>query len=175
MLLPNKKKIKKSVPPIGMAGTKNKKNVTSFQPVTDWHVSGRGSFLPFETAGMRKTTKKKSPKNKSGSFWFFFFKGVILKICFGIRVRKKIQINQVLRMERLHISQSLLSKHCFSLPSILCLLLSFIHIKFQISKGLYFLFLFVATNFWWRSPKVETVSLQMETMRMKMRRYPCQV
>jgi len=28
-----------------------------------------GSFPPFETAGMRKTTKKKTPKNESGSFW----------------------------------------------------------------------------------------------------------
>jgi len=42
MLLPKKqkneeKKIKKSVLPIGMAGTKKnyKKNVTSYQPVTD--------------------------------------------------------------------------------------------------------------------------------------------
>jgi len=38
-------------------------------------VSGRSSFPPFETAGMRKTTKKKSPKNESESFWEFFSKG----------------------------------------------------------------------------------------------------
>jgi len=52
-------------------------------------VSGRGSFPPFETAGMRKTTKKKTPKNESGSFWEFFSKEVKLEIFFGNRVRKK--------------------------------------------------------------------------------------
>jgi len=35
--------------------------------VTVEHVSDKGSFSPFETAGMEKTTKKK-PKNESESF-----------------------------------------------------------------------------------------------------------
>ena len=64
----NEKK-KKSVPPIGMAGT-NKKNKNKrshqCQPVT---CQEGDPFPPFETAGMRKTTKKKSQKNESGSFW----------------------------------------------------------------------------------------------------------
>jgi len=37
------------------------------------HVSRAYSVPPFETAGMKKKTKKK--KNESGSFWKFFFKG----------------------------------------------------------------------------------------------------
>jgi len=37
-------------------------------------VSGNGSFPPFETAGMGKTTKK-PPKMKVGHFGIFFFKG----------------------------------------------------------------------------------------------------
>jgi len=64
------KQNKKSVPPFQTAGTEKKilkKNVQSRQPVTVGHVSGIGSFLPFETARMEKTTKKKT-KNESGSF-----------------------------------------------------------------------------------------------------------
>jgi len=67
---------------------KIKKNVQSRQPVTVGHVSGIGSFPPFETAGMEKTTKKK-PKNKSGSFWKKILKRVRLKNIFGNRIRKK--------------------------------------------------------------------------------------
>jgi len=52
-------------------------------------VSGKGSFPPFETAGMRKMTKKKPPKMKVGHFGIFFSKGVKLEIFFGNRVRKK--------------------------------------------------------------------------------------
>ena len=66
-----------------------KKNVTSCQPVTDWHVSGRGSFPPFETAGMRKTTKIKTPKMKVGHFGNFFSKRVKLEIFLVIRSEKK--------------------------------------------------------------------------------------
>ena len=39
-----------------------KKNVQSRQPVTVGHVSSKGSFPPFETAGMGKKTKKKPQK-----------------------------------------------------------------------------------------------------------------
>jgi len=86
-----KNKIKKSVPPIGMVGT-NKKNLKK----KSHHLSlsradtcqEGGSFPPFETTGMRKTTKK-NPKNESGSFWWLIFKGVRLEIFFGIRVRNK--------------------------------------------------------------------------------------
>jgi len=66
-----------------------KKNVQSRQPVTDGHVSGNGSFPPFETAGMGKTTKKKPPKMKVGHFGIFFLKGVRLENIFGNRVKKK--------------------------------------------------------------------------------------
>ena len=66
-----------------------KKNVQSRQPVTVGHVSGIGSFPPFETAGMGKKTKKKI-KNESGSFWNFFFqRGSDLKIFLGIGPEKK--------------------------------------------------------------------------------------
>jgi len=51
-------------------------------------VSGKGSFPPFEMAGMGKT-KKKTPKMKVGHFEIFFSKGVRLENIFGNRVRKK--------------------------------------------------------------------------------------
>jgi len=52
-------------------------------------VSGRGSFPPFETAGMRKTTKIKTPKMKVGHFGNFFSKRVKLEIFLVIRSEKK--------------------------------------------------------------------------------------
>jgi len=52
-------------------------------------VSGRGSFPPFETAGMKKKTKKNPQTMKVGHFENFFSKRVRLEIFFGIRVRKK--------------------------------------------------------------------------------------
>ena len=90
-----------------MAGTAKKilkKRVQSPQPVTDSsfppfqmagmsphrtrvsHVSGGGSFLPFETAGMRKTTKKKM---KVGHFGNFFQRGSDLKKKLALGSEKK--------------------------------------------------------------------------------------
>jgi len=54
-------------------------------------VSGRGSFPSFETAGMGKTTKKKTPKMKVGHFGKKILKGVRLEIFFGNRDKKKIR------------------------------------------------------------------------------------
>jgi len=50
-------------------------------------VSRADSVPPFETAGMKKKTKKK--KMKVGHFGNFFSKGVRLEIFFANRVRKK--------------------------------------------------------------------------------------
>jgi len=75
--VPKKKRKKKVSPTIQNGGNENfflKKNVQSRQPVTVGYVSSKGSFPPFETAGMGKKTKKK-PKNESRSFWKIFFKG----------------------------------------------------------------------------------------------------
>ena len=74
MLCQKKKKVSPATWNGGNEKKIKKKNVQSRQPVTDWHVSDSGSFPPFETAGMRKTTKKKPQKWK----WVilkFFFKG----------------------------------------------------------------------------------------------------
>jgi hypothetical protein len=48
-----------------------------------------GSFPPFETAGLQKTTKKKPPKIESGSFLYFFSIGGQLWNFFGKQGRKK--------------------------------------------------------------------------------------
>jgi len=45
-----------------------KKKIKLVSPVRCRQVSEGGSFLPFQMAGMRKTTKEKIPKNESGSF-----------------------------------------------------------------------------------------------------------
>jgi len=52
-------------------------------------VSGSGSFPPFETAGMRKTTKKKISKMKVDHFKKKISKGVRLENIFDNRIRKK--------------------------------------------------------------------------------------
>jgi len=58
--------------------------------VTVGHVSGKGSFPPFETAGMgKKTNKKKNPKMKVGHFGIFFQRGSDLKIFLAIGSKKK--------------------------------------------------------------------------------------
>ena len=75
-----------------------KKNVQSRQLVTDLHVSGNGSFPPFETAGMEKTTKKKLPKMKVGHFGKKISKGVRLENIFGNRVKKKNSRNVVVAL-----------------------------------------------------------------------------
>jgi len=55
-------------------------------------VSDKGSFSPFETAGMGKRQKKrKTPKMKVGHFEICFSKGVRLENIFGSRSEKKIQ------------------------------------------------------------------------------------
>jgi len=68
---------------------KLKKNIQSRQPVTDWHVSGKCSFPPFETAGMGKTTKKKPQKWKWVILEIFFQRGSDLKIFLTIGSGKK--------------------------------------------------------------------------------------
>ena len=68
---------------------KLKKNIQSRQPVTDWHVSGKCSFPPFETAGMGKTTKKKPQKWNWIILEFFFQRGSDLKIFLAIGLEKK--------------------------------------------------------------------------------------
>ena len=73
----NKNNNKKVNPAVLTGGNEiffKKKKVQSRQPVTVGHVSAIGSVPPFETAGMKKKTKKKK-KNESGSFWKIFFKG----------------------------------------------------------------------------------------------------
>jgi len=54
--------------------------------MTVGHVSRTHSILPFETAGMKKKTKK---KNESGSFWKKISKGSDLKFFLQIRSEKK--------------------------------------------------------------------------------------
>jgi len=54
----NKLKVSPAIPNGGNEKKIQKKNVQSRQLVTDGHVSGIGSFPPFETVGMGKRQKK---------------------------------------------------------------------------------------------------------------------
>ena len=66
MLLPKKRKKNKKISPANWNGgneqKKLKKNVTSSQPVTSWHMSGRGLIPAIWNGGNEENDKKKNLK-----------------------------------------------------------------------------------------------------------------